>query len=436
MRNEMRGLELCGVAVVVLLAGCDHPTAIPPIPTPPARPTMTIADAAHGVGHPHFYFLPPLVPNPSFSGTFDPTLGPLLAVDVCRVDAGACVTPLIASFTSSGGATSASVRLDAAAEWYSVNWNTKAAALDPSQTYRIRVSVAGLTIGYADVDVVESGSELKNVQTGEFVGLLDGRTLPIKFRIERDPAIIAHVLHSQNYTAGQVAIVLQRDFGLGAQASATILFGESYVGVDVGQALKDVFNVASGDAALILKTAGFDVAGVGAALQSVYQHTSAQAAGLLKFVGFTVNEVTDALSTVFHEPATALAQILKNVGFPAEEVARGLHMELQLTLRDVAQILKDVGFDATPIARAVHIEFQLVGQAVAQILKAGGVSSRGQGRRSAAQGRRLRPERDRAWSASGVSTRGTGGRPNSERPPVQPRGNRASSERGIPPAGG
>ena len=103
MRNEMRGLELCGVAVVVLLAGCDHPTAIPPIPTPPARPTMTIADAAHGVGHPHFYFLPPLVPNPSFSGTFDPTLGPLLAVDVCRVDAGACVTPLIASFTSSGG---------------------------------------------------------------------------------------------------------------------------------------------------------------------------------------------------------------------------------------------------------------------------------------------------------------------------------------------
>src|SRR5437660_76761 len=211
MRNEMRGLELCGVAVGVLLAGCAHPTAIPPIPTPPARPTMTIADAAHGVGHPHFYFLPPLVPNPSFSGTFDPTLGPLLAVDVCRVDAGACVTPLIASFTSSGGATSASVRLDAAAEWYSVNWNTKAAALDPSQTYRIRVSVAGLTIGYADVDVVESGSELKNVQTGEFVGLLDGRTLPIKFRIERDPAIIAHVLHSQNYTAGQVAIVLQRD---------------------------------------------------------------------------------------------------------------------------------------------------------------------------------------------------------------------------------
>src|SRR5438445_707598 len=181
------------------------PVASTAIRTPPARPTMTIADAAHGVGHPHFYFLPPLVPNPSFSGTFDPTLGPLLAVDVCRVDAGACVTPLIASFTSSGGATSASVRLDAAAEWYSVNWNTKAAALDPSQTYRIRVSVAGLTIGYADVDVVESGSELKNVQTGEFVGLLDGRTLPIKFRIERDPAIIAHVLHSQTYTAGQVA---------------------------------------------------------------------------------------------------------------------------------------------------------------------------------------------------------------------------------------
>src|SRR2546423_532636 len=366
MREEMRGLDRGGVAVVVPLGGGNNPTAPPPIPTPPARPTMTIADAAHGVGHPHFYFLPPLVPNPSFSGTFDPTLGPLLAVDVCRVDAGACVTPLIASFTSSGGATSASVRLDAAAEWYSVNWNTKAAALDPSQTYRIRVSVAGLTIGYADVDVVESGSELKNVQTGEFVGLLDGRTLPIKFRIERDPAIIAHVLHSQNYTAGQVAIVLQRDFGLGAQASATILFGESYVGVDVGQALKDVFNAASSEAALMLKTAGFDVATVGAALQSVYQQTSAQAAVILKLVGFTVNEVTQALNTVFHEPAAALAQILKNAGFAADEVASGLHMQPQLAPHCVPQILKDVGFDVNATAREVPMTFQLDRPSVAQ----------------------------------------------------------------------
>src|SRR5262249_6670188 len=38
---------------------------------------------------------------------------------------------------------------------------------------------------FADVDVVSSGSQLKKVDTDEFIALLDGRTLPISVRIEQ-----------------------------------------------------------------------------------------------------------------------------------------------------------------------------------------------------------------------------------------------------------
>ena len=67
---------------------------------------------------------------------------------------------------------------------YIVDWDTRAVDLDLSRNYRIHVDVSGAELGYADVDVVGDGGELKSVDTGERIGLMDGRTLPIAFRIE------------------------------------------------------------------------------------------------------------------------------------------------------------------------------------------------------------------------------------------------------------
>jgi hypothetical protein len=50
--------------------------------------------------------------------------------------------------------------------------------------YRISVTACAVPLGYADVDVVDSGKDLKNVNTNQYVALLDDRTLPIKFQIE------------------------------------------------------------------------------------------------------------------------------------------------------------------------------------------------------------------------------------------------------------
>ncbi len=154
-------------------------------PTAPdvAGPSPTISDAAHDVRD-HFYFLPPLVADPEPTGEFDPSFLPYLAVVVCEWDGTECVEPPIADFSSETGPGSETLRIDEDDEHYIVNWHTKDSNLDPDKMYRIRVLAGEVELGFADVDVVSKGSQLKSVDTGEFIALKDGRTLPIKFRIQ------------------------------------------------------------------------------------------------------------------------------------------------------------------------------------------------------------------------------------------------------------
>jgi alpha-tubulin suppressor-like RCC1 family protein len=82
------------------------------------------------------------------------------------------------------------VRYDTSTQTYIVNWRTDqcltgACTLDPTLSYRLRVLAGALELGHADVVVVSNGSQLKNVQTGQDIGLIDGRTLPVQFRIEQ-----------------------------------------------------------------------------------------------------------------------------------------------------------------------------------------------------------------------------------------------------------
>jgi beta propeller repeat protein len=108
-----------------------------------------------------------MVPKPTYSGRFDATLSPVVVI----TGPSGVVATLPAALA----------RLD---EMYHVNWHTKDYALDASKTYRISVFAENQELGYADVDVVDNGRRLKNVNTEEYIPLLDGRTLPIKFRIE------------------------------------------------------------------------------------------------------------------------------------------------------------------------------------------------------------------------------------------------------------
>jgi hypothetical protein len=151
------------------------------------RPDALILDAAHGAGHARFWFLPPMVRPTQTRGAPDAHAQPIVRID--ELDP-ATQTPrnLVARFTTADGTRTCgeSIRYDAGSGAYQVLWRTSRYDLDPARTYRITVRTRDAVLGLADVDVVSSGRELRNVNTAEYVPLLDDRTLPIRFFIAED----------------------------------------------------------------------------------------------------------------------------------------------------------------------------------------------------------------------------------------------------------
>ena len=165
----MNRAALVCLGAVVMLGACKDERAI----TKPAQPSFSLSDGSNG-GNTHFFFLPPIVGQPNFSGTFNSQLTPV--VQICQLDAS---QTCVGSVFSPGD-----VQLNGSAQQYQVNWNTGLSPLVAGSVYRLTVMVAGQTLGFADVEPVSNGSQLKNLKTGDVFGLLDGRTLPLKFRIE------------------------------------------------------------------------------------------------------------------------------------------------------------------------------------------------------------------------------------------------------------
>ncbi len=162
--------------IVGILAACRDQQSVTA-----ARPGLSadFSDGRSTGGNPHFFFLPPLVSQPTFSGVFNSQIQPV--VDICQLNAAGtdCADP--GQHINPGA-----VVIDAPQQ-YHVNWDTKQPAIDTSKFYRIQVfgSAGGIRLGFADMDPVANGSGLRNVNTSQYIGLIDGRTLPIRFRIEQ-----------------------------------------------------------------------------------------------------------------------------------------------------------------------------------------------------------------------------------------------------------
>jgi alpha-tubulin suppressor-like RCC1 family protein len=206
------------------LVSCQEgPVGLPT--TSAGAPALAISDAAHNGDTEHFFFLPPLVPAPAFGGAADADLNPTVAV--CEWGDLGCVE-VVANFDRESGTGSELVRYDATSEHYIVNWHTDRCVtgdctLDPTKTYRIRVLAGALELGYADVDVVTTGRELRNVQTDEYIGLVNGRTLPVKFRIEHGIVARVDVVPSE----ARIEVSGRQQF----TATATDLHGEPLTGL-------------------------------------------------------------------------------------------------------------------------------------------------------------------------------------------------------------
>lgn len=179
-------LRILLAASMAAVAGCRDtlgPTAGTRTPEQ-ARPM--ILDGAHNNGSRAVFWLPPMVKNPAGTPGFGDAFRSDLAVSFrivcvkCAVDASnRPIDKTIKEFPTT------TVKVSTTEGHYSVNWDTKSVDLDATKTYQIQVRIGAQILAFADVDVVDNGRELKNVDSGEFIPLLDGRTLPIKVRIEQ-----------------------------------------------------------------------------------------------------------------------------------------------------------------------------------------------------------------------------------------------------------
>lgn len=192
LRIRMTGLP----ALLLGVAACrgDGPTE-PETGLPYGRPAAAISDAVHQGGIPQFFWLPPTVPNPgpTVTGIFDGDLlggsgiYPQLEVRICPPGVTSlCPAGGAGSFQSFNGYSSTPITIQQAGN-YQLLWNKN--GLVSGNTHRAWVLVtpaAGaspLSLGFADVKVVATSQALKQVDASEFVGLVAGNPLYLKFTV-------------------------------------------------------------------------------------------------------------------------------------------------------------------------------------------------------------------------------------------------------------
>ena len=132
----------------------------------------------------HFFFLPPFAPNPNATGVFNGNLFPI--VEICQLSGanGTC-TGLIGTFTRFGGSKNELIFVVSGSH-YGLNWDTGLFNLQNGTWGRITVRSqpgGGRVFGYADV-YIDQSKNLGLAASGQAVGVKNGATLSLKFRME------------------------------------------------------------------------------------------------------------------------------------------------------------------------------------------------------------------------------------------------------------
>lgn len=188
------------IALALLVAACgDHTTD--PVDAPLPGVSSDISDATREGGNPGFHWLEPMVAQPSSSElqTFVGDLSPKIDVvcwettdETVEVSCSPEDPGVIDTFVKGDG-------LIEEADHYKVDFDTHAYSLHTSPddeiytTYRIRAYTDPLTefggpflMGWADFQLGENGGAVRSLSTDDMIGLVDNRTLPIRFHVNSD----------------------------------------------------------------------------------------------------------------------------------------------------------------------------------------------------------------------------------------------------------
>ena len=201
--REARGarrIRLIAALCIALGAGCASEE---PLAELGQTQGALISDQLHAGSTNGFFWLSPVVPRPAPFGDIIADANPTVRIDRINPTTGASLET-IATFTREKPAHGEWVRLklrgqpcdaddndgdDDPEGYFVVRWKTDAYNLNPSATYRIHVLTPdGRELGFADVDVVVTQKQFKGVDREEYVPLIEGKRLRIKFRIDR-PAV-------------------------------------------------------------------------------------------------------------------------------------------------------------------------------------------------------------------------------------------------------
>jgi len=163
-------------ALLLLVTACQD------LQQPTADFQVSDGSAFGGNGNPHFYFLPPIVPSPSYTGVFDPSVLPYLSVRVFgpfdNDGLAECGGNLVAEFNGASG-------LAVDGDRFAYGWNTPK-SLKRDKVYRLCVmlEVPGVvldTLGFRDISPTQGGGSVAEDPVYLFN---TGSNLAIKFRVE------------------------------------------------------------------------------------------------------------------------------------------------------------------------------------------------------------------------------------------------------------
>jgi hypothetical protein len=147
----------------------------------PTDPSKMIVDGAHNGGNLNVFFLPPMVANPVGQTGYGAPFQPGLPVEIKLI----CTTKATNSGCPNFDFPPSVVKGSQTDEQYMVNWDTRSPGADSGDVYQAQVWVGSEEIAYADIVLTGNGKNPKNAATQNDILLPDGRTLPIKVRIQQ-----------------------------------------------------------------------------------------------------------------------------------------------------------------------------------------------------------------------------------------------------------
>jgi hypothetical protein len=179
MNSLTRRLTVLFLPLVAVMAACGDPDRA--TGADPGRARRDVSDGSNGGPNPHFFWLAPIGGTPTTTGEFSAAWQP--TITICLLVNGSCAA---APVTIAGPS---SIAVSTINETYQYNWNTDGTAFNATaiNTYRLAVTLPtspATVIGYADI-LINNPGQSEGSGPGGVIAFNDGRTVPIKFRIEK-----------------------------------------------------------------------------------------------------------------------------------------------------------------------------------------------------------------------------------------------------------